>query len=352
MTSATIKVNGEAYDGWKTVNVKRAIETISSVFSFDFTDSWSALRKPWGINPQDSLDIAIGGQRLIRGYAEVLNARLGTERSYTIQGRDRSCDIIDCSAAIKQYSKISLLDLCNAVASIVGVSFSLQSPGIDNSVFASWTIEPGESIFDSLDKACRLRGVLPIADGSGNVILSYAGASSSVGRLVEGDNCKTLGYTLDYSKRFSSYTVKGQDKSADGFFGNATSVQGISSDAGVRRKRPLIIRAENRATSKDAYTRAAWEANVRAARSTKIEVQVQGWLQAPGLPWLINNTVQLAAPKLGIGGRFLIAETEFSMDDAGGETTTMTLLPPDAFLSDPNVKKKKSDQVAKGFTFP
>ncbi len=351
MTKATIKISGKQYEGWKRTTVRRSIETISSVFSFDFTDSWTPLNKPWGVNPQDAIDIEIGATRLIRGYAEVLNANLGSERSYTVQGRDKSCDLIDCSAVVKQYKNISLLDLCNALSSVVGITFKLQDSSINNAPFPDFAVNPGEKIFECIDKLVRQRGVLCIPDGSGNVVLSLAGTVPALAALTEGVNCKTLSYTLDYSQRYSDYTVKGQDTGPQGYFGTATSVKGTAKDLGVKRMRPLIIQAEKTTNSGEAKVRAAWEANVRAGRSTTVNVEVQDWLQAPGRPWLINETVTLNAPKLGIGGKFLIAETEYIQEESGGTICKMKLMPPDAFLSDPNVKKKKSDQVAKGWTF-
>lgn len=352
MTKAEIKTNGLVYEGWKQVTVRRSIEAVSSVFSFQFTDSWTPNREPWGLNPQDAVNISLGGKSLITGYAETLNAKLDSERSYTIAGRDRSCDVVDCSAAVKQYKRISLVDLCNAIALPVGVEFALGSPSVNNSIFDLWTVSAGETMLESIDRALRMRGVLCVPDGSGNLTLTYAGSSSASAKLIEGKNCKSMGYVLDYSKRFSDYTVKGQDKSADGFFGVATSVQGTSTDAGVKRNRPMIIQAEKKVTNAEAKTRAAWEANVRAARSTVATVLVQDWEQSPGILWSINQRVTYEAKNLGLSGSFIISEIEYTQDDRGGTTASLTLMPPDAFLSDPNVKKKQSDQTAKGFTFP
>lgn len=355
MTRCVVKVGGKEYEGWKSVRVQRSIEAISGSFSLDFIDSWTPNRQPWGINPQDEIVIEFDGYPVITGFVEVLNASLGErERTYTVQGRDRSADVIDCTppASPAQFKNITLLGLCNALSKEVGVKFSLGLGTVDNSPVSEDANTPGQTIFERIDQVSRLRGVLFIPDGKGNVLISGRGSGIARSSLVEGENIKSVSYAMDYSQRFSKYTVRSQPTAQKGWnngSGKNGGVQASATDAGMRRTRPLTFDAEENSTAGEAQKRAGWEASVRAARSLKVTVVVQGWMQADGLPWLINQIVNLRAPKLGIGGTFLITETEFSQDDKGGTETTLTLSSPDAYAPDPTVKKKKADEKAKGW---
>ncbi len=358
MTKATVKCNGVKYEGWKGVSLFRSIDTISSSFRLEFKDSWTADRKPFGLNPQDEIRIEINGVAMLTGYIDSLDAGLKDSTTYTATGRDRSADLVDCSVPLSpaQYKNLTLLTLCNTLAKETGVTFRV-GVGLAASALAPfpvWAVQPDEKIFESIERACRTRGVLMVTDGSGQVYLSGTGVLKSLTPLIEGENIKSISYKIDYSERYSDYTVRGQDRNtvAAGFGGTSgsSSVKGTASDAGVKRKRRLTIQAEAAMTNALAKSRAQWEATVRAARSLTITVVVYEWVDSQKIPWRLNTLITLKAPKTGIEGTFLIASTDFGLDETGGSETTLTLLRPDAFTSEPVVPKKNSDQVAKGFT--
>lgn len=353
MTKAVVRCNGSQYESWKGVNIKRSIDQISAGFHLDFKDSWTGEGKRFGLNPQDEVSISIAGQKIITGYIDSLDGGLKDASVYSVEGRDKSGDLVDCSCPTSpaQYKGLSLLQIANTLGGKVGVSFRLgiNLPASVSEIFPVFTPNPGEMLFECIERAARLRGVLLVPDGTGDVVISTKGSYLNPTPLVEGDNIKAISYKIDYSKRFSDYTVRGQHHDAEGFNGTSTSVIGRAKDAGLRRYRPLVIHGETKITQSLATARAQWEASVRAARSLVLTVTLYEWIDRAGRPWELNQLVSLRTPRMEISGTYLISGTEFSLVEGEGSTTTLTLMRPDAFLSEPVVPKKQADQAAKGF---
>jgi prophage tail gpP-like protein len=203
---------------------------------------------------------------------------------------------------------------------------------------AKVSVDPGDSAFEALERACRLAGVLAVSDGKGGILLTRAGAARASTALVEGQNIKGARFQYDSGGRFARYLVTGQRQGTDDDYGLAAAmVQGSARDATVRRgARVLMVRAEAGVTPAQAASRAQWEATVRAGRATSGRITVPGWTQADGTLWPVNALVAVRSRSLGIDGQLLITEATYRIDE-GGTTTELTVRPPGAYLPEPVV---------------
>jgi prophage tail gpP-like protein len=106
----------------------------------------------------------------------------------------------------------------------------------------------------------------------------------------------------------------------------------------------MHLQAETTSNLSSAKTRVQWEATVRAARSAKFKIRVQGWLQGDGQLWRPNLLVHLKSAWLGVDADLLICSVDFSLSSSGGTVTDLSLERKDAYLPEP-VKKtgKKVD---------
>ena len=130
--------------------------------------------------------------------------------------------------------------------------------------------------------------------------------------------------------RFSTYVAKGQAAGTDFFNGTAASqVSAKATDLLVTRYRPLVLLGENQDVAASLQQRVQWEANVRAARSTEVEVTVQGWAHPDGL-WQPNSLVRLVHEPLRIDADLLITSVTFELSEAGS-LAQLSLTRADAF---------------------
>jgi prophage tail gpP-like protein len=284
--------------------------------------------------------VSVNGKTLITGYVDDRNPTYDAGgHTLEISGRDRTGDLVDCSAQLGhvEFRNVNVLDLATKICDPFKIKVSAQD-GLKFKVVPKLSISVGETAFNVIEQACKLAAVLATATADGNLLLTWAGAGHCSTSLVEGENIKRCEAKFSSGARFAKYVVLGQNAGTDDFFGKkAAHVRGEASDPNVKRsERVLVIRAEGGATSDYAQRRAQWEATVRASRADNITVTLQGWTQANGDLWPVNQLVSLRSPRVGIDGELLITQATFTVDD-GGTNTVLTLKRPDAFKPEPTV---------------
>lgn len=363
------RVNGKVYTGYKSLTLTRSVEAISSYFNFEFTDTFDNT-EPWPMSPQDEVEIYLGGQPLVTGYIDVVSGSLSdTNRTYSVEGRDKTSDLIDCVLPDiqAQYSNIKFIDLCHRLTKDFGISF-YESAGDFNKGPMNFTGQIGDTVFENLDRAANRAGALLVPDGRGGIQITVQGFIDAEVDLVEGDNIIALDFKRDFTQRFSEYVVEGRARSpktgskGEGWFppkkgkgGPVSAPRSELEDTAIRRYRPFLVRPNGNVSTIETDAIVAFEVATRIAKSLEINVTVRGWVQKPGRPWLINELVKVYAPRLGIGNdiaeQYLIAETEYSLSPSSGATTTMRLLPKDAFLNPivvDKMRKKERDKKGQG----
>lgn len=344
MPDLRLRVNGREFAGWKSARVTRGIESVSGSFELAVSDRWAGQAVAWPIVEEDECTLILEGEHVITGHVDRRTLSLGAEdHSLTVSGRDLAGALVDCSAVLKKWEflGVPLLALAKKLAEPFGIKVTLQPGLLPPAPPAKLTVDPGDTAFDALERACRLCGVLPISDGKGGVVLTRAGSVRCGTALVQGENVLSASARFDGAGRFRRYIVTGQHPGTDDWDGaTVAGVRGEASDPNVRRaSRVLLIRAEGGVTIEHAKRRAQWEAKVRAARGDGITVRVQGWTQGDGKLWPVNARVPVQLPFLGVEGELLITQATHQLDDHGGTTTELWVRRPDAFLPEPVVPK-------------
>ncbi len=344
-----LTTGGREYAGWKSASVTRSIEAISGYFSIGLTERWPGQETVWPIMPEDECSISIGGETVITGDIDQIAPNFdSSSHDVSVQGRDRTGRMVDCSANHDpgEWLDIKLDRLAKKLAAPFGISVINQA---DVGKSFKFNLQMGETAFEALDRACRSRGVLPISDGQGNLILTKPGQSRCSTALVQGQNVKSANLTASVTERFGTYIVRGSQPFSDFLSSEqSTAVEARAIDAGVAASRTLIILPEFAVDIATARKRAQWEATVRAAWAVSVAVTVQGWRQGNGELWPVNGLVNVELPWLRVTGEMLISELTYSIDESGGTQTQMTLRRKDAFLPQPEMPAETDPLAALG----
>lgn len=351
MPDVQLSVGGREYGGWKSVRVTRGIEAISGAFEIGGTSRWDDRAEALPVATESECVLYLEGEPVITGWVDRLTLSLN---GLSLAGRDKTGALVDSSAYIGtwEFLGVDLVTLARRLCAPFGIPVTVQ-PGLTiPKLPAKVSIDPGDSAFDALERACRLCGVLPITYGVGSVMLARAGSEGTATALVEGENILSASAEIDASGRFARYVVVGQHPGSDEAAGDAAAaVRGEARDVTVRRTdRILVVRGEGAMTPAQAKLRAQWDAKVRAARGSTVAVRVQGWTQGDGKLWPINALVPVESPKLRLRGEneMLIAQATYSLDDRGGTVTDLALKRPDAYLPEPVVTAGRWKELDRG----
>ncbi|MCA9469558.1 MAG: hypothetical protein KC643_29510 [Nitrospira sp.] len=342
----SILVNGKAYGGWESVSITRSLENAAAGFQLAVSDRFPGQRQPLRIIPGDACQVRIDEDLVITGYVDQVNpSHDANSHSIAVTGRSKTADLIDCSDE-PPWSSIhnqTILQIAHRMAQPFGVDIvdNLKDKTEPLSQFDS---NPGDTVFSTISRLASRKGCLVTDDEKGRLLLTRAGSAkaSTMLRTGQGGNILSGSATFDQSNRFKRYIVIGQGKGDD--FNHGEAVAGIMAEAqdlGVKRNRPIVIRAEGTVDLKKAQDRARWEAAARVGKSLNLTLTVQGWRQENGDLWRVNHLVYVLDPILTVDGEFLIVSVNYVLGSQG-TLTTLTLSPKAAYElipSDPDPTK-------------
>ena len=329
-----LKVAGRLYAGWKAVRIEIGIEQAAGAFDVSVSDRWSEQSEPWPIHPGEACEVVLNGKAVINGFID--EARPSFDRSnhgIYISGRDKTQDLIDCSAIFKtgQWKGAKLDKIAADIAKPFGIEVVVSAGVNIGAAFDSFNIEDGERAFEAIERAARMRGVLVMTDGAGMLLLSTASTEKTDAELTQGVNVLQAELVLSCKERFSKITVKGQGKgTADSYGAKVAHGQASTTDTAITRYRPLIVIAEQHGQGPSFTDRAEWERNVRRGRGTRAVVKVPGWTYAAGAIWRPNTLVGVNLPYLGLQQDMLIVKCLYTIDERAGSVTELQLVDPSA----------------------
>jgi prophage tail gpP-like protein len=345
MPDLVLRVDGQKLTGWETFRLERSLEAFAGAFSATVSD-----RRDFPIPEGAAVEAILDGFPILTGWIDVVRPSFDARsRSVTIAGRDRTAELVDCSPVdlSAQFEHVALDGLASDLARPFGVQVVVAGdPGAE---FERFALHPGETVHEALERAARLRGVLLTTDGLGRLVLEKPGTTRAAVDLVEGENLLAGTGRFDRSSRFRRYVVRGQLQGSDLLFADETSTEGEAFDEAVRSVRTTLILAEAGVDIATAQKRAEWEAAVRRARGSALQVTLQGWRQgAAGPLWIPNVLARLRSPTLRIDRVLLVSSVLFTLDPRGGTTTELDLVHPDAYSPEPSLKREDdlSDDLA------
>lgn len=328
-----LKLNQQEYTGWTAIHISRGIEQLAGRFELglarEVTDPGIKAR------PGDACAVSLtDGQPLITGYVDTVTPRFdAASHSLTISGRDRTGDLIDCSAIhdTGQWQDKTLYDIAQDVCSPFGIEV-LKAVEVDE-VVANAAINDSETVLELLERLARQQGLLLTSDTAGRLVITRAATRRQAPAPLGVDGgVPLLSGSADHSwlERYSIYIGKGAHPD-DGFFepSAAASPGAEVADPAIHRYRPLVLLAEDNATPGSLNQRMTFERNVRAGRGRRIVVTVQGWTQ-DGQLWQPNQRVHIKEPRLNVDGELLIVSVTYTLDE-GGTRTQLTLADPAAY---------------------
>lgn len=332
MSDAHLIIGGDVWKGWEGVTITSSIEQASNTFKLKLTDQWPGSGGTRPIAPGVACHVEVGGTAVVTGFIDDATEEFAADRhELTVRGRDAAGDLVDCSAIHKsgEWKNAKLEEIAADLCKPFNITVTARTS--TGKAFESFRIQEGETVFETIERACRQRALLVKSDGVGGlVIVSGKGVENSNGALKLGENGNVLNLRAEASvrERFSKYTVKGQNigagfMEAEEIAGDEASVQ----DGTVTRHRPLIVLAEEPGDGPTFEERARWEQRVRAGRAKRMTATVQGWLDWMKQPWRPGDLVPCDFPRYT--GDMLITQVQFTKGE-NGTTSAIELAAPGA----------------------
>lgn len=330
-----ITANGMRFEGWKAHRVTRSLEHGVSTIEIDIAE-WPLNAERLHLEDEIRVDIvdpdSLSPARVFTGHIETLDEDEDADGfTSKLSGRSLTCALVDCDANLGSHRSLSILDLARRLAEPFGVNVLAD---VDvGEVIPNHRVQPGEKVFDCIERVTRRRGLMVTDTPSGELLLTAASSAVASGAIVVGQNAKTVRRRLSVAERFSDYRIVGsrvvfKPPYADSVVVDATAK---AIDPGVRRPRSMTMTGESDIEHASAQTRVLVEAARRLGQGVRHTYSVVGWRQWDGTLWQPNQLVQVTDDRMGyLAQEFLIVEVTYELSDAG-TLTMITVAPRVAF---------------------
>jgi prophage tail gpP-like protein len=328
----TLITGGKIWSGWTEVTVSYAMEMAAGAFEFITTERWPGQQAVKGIQPGADCTVKIGDTIVITGHVDSVEPEYDSGRhQVTIKGRDAAGDLVDCAAVSNsgQWNSAAPLDIAKAICGPFKVPVSTKLDlGAPPQYFR---LQFGETAWEAIERLARYLGVIAYSTGLGTLEFVQSGSGGTAAAVKLGDNILAARANYDFKGRFSEVMVIGQSGGSDITSPSLCAGQiATAKDPNVTRYRPKVVMAEMVTEGGNLQQRANWEVAVRAGRSRRAEVTVQGWRDADGNLYSTNTLIHIDDAFLGLKGVYLVAGADFTVSE-GGRITKLTLMPPQAF---------------------
>lgn len=333
MSSPDLKLflNDKIFEGWKTFNVSKKINSLVETFNATVTNKWGYTQEPIEIREGDAVKASIGEESLFSGFVEDVNLTLDSKnRSIILGGRSRTADLVDCSyTGPMEYPLITFKDLMNTITKPFGLTPIFLTTTSSDKIKA--TVTQGETVGSIIDRFVRENSLIVYVNKDGNPIFNTNTKKNSGAKIFENGNMLSGRVNRKSKNRFSDYITKAQtNKLVGGATELTENVFESVKDSEVKRYRPFVIIADNSPKAPKAKTRAIYEKDKRISMASTFKVDVTGYCKQDGKLWALNELVELKSDSLDFEGLLLVESINFVKSNSGS-ITQLELVNQDAY---------------------
>lgn len=338
---AEVWAGGAKYRFWEGVSVNRAYRDVTSQLTLRSAEpstipaKWTTIK----LKPGDPAQCYLAGEKVIDGFV--------TARQVGYDAKSHGCQFVVLSKVIEavnstveanpgEYKNYTLEQIAKAELGKLGIGFRIiGSPAGADKKFDRVNVQVGETVFELVDRLCRMRNVHMVDDADGNVVASR-GDQGVVADLEEGRNILRASLIWRDDEVFYKLTANGDEPGSDRKWGDdvrANSATATNPHA-QHQNRKLHILAEQPGDRQDMAMRANHEVDLNIGGTFTAEVAVQGWRRDGGSLWIndIGKTVNVYSPMLFPGDRMTlgIQGVTHLQDGEQGSITSLSLVLPRA----------------------
>lgn len=333
MDELALHLDGHRHYGWQTVSITRSMERAPFDFELTLTNRWreSQHRR---IRAGMACKVWLDDDLVIDGFTDEIQPEYDAEnQSLIVAGRSRLADLVDCSTAAKTYTEQTLDAIARDVCKPFGIEVVVNADV--GAAFKKLTKDEGQSPWEFLEYASRMRAVRLMGDAQGRLVITGPGQRLAETPLILGENVRRASGNFSFRNRYSDYLVYATSGEVFGSAADTSHPQARSRDTQVRRYRPMTIVSDADAQSADCKTQADWHRNTAYGRSQTVVYTVRGWREKPGGPiWMPNTRVKVRDEYAGVEGERILVEARLILDDKG-RTSELLVMPKEALSIEP-----------------
>jgi prophage tail gpP-like protein len=338
--TAVLTVNGVKFDDWETVFVEKRLNDSFSYFRFTaaerdpvFGQATPPLWEKLQFKPGDRCTVALAGVQVIDGFIETRQvAYNASSHGVMLVGKSTTAWAARSSVDTKtgSFDGKNILEIAKEVLAPYPVG--IKTIGVlDLTPFVRLQNEPGELIWDFLERLARPRGVVMGSDAFGNFLLIGPHTFPTVTQLIEGVNIKSCQCTITHLQTYLQFDTRAQAPATQDQSGtdisqlNATALSRITTQPYSK----LITPSEHSVPSQaEVEARNNNERIWHDDTEVQATITVQGWLFNQTRLWTPGDHVFVRSPMAMLNQDLALQKVIFTQDSNNGTQTTLDMVLP------------------------
>jgi len=362
MPEATFSIisNGFKYlDCWKDIEIRMSMDNICNFISISTIDFFVNNPEMWNIKKGSQYVAMISGERVSLGYIDRINPSYSAEgSSFRFFGRDKTCDLVDCSYNGEQFEfkNQTIRSIIQAYCTHFNINLSVD-PIVEllvNTTVKNYTINKSRKCGSQISELCMDNGILPISLGDGNLTLTQATLTNVSSDILTETNILNADMDDSDMDRFSDYITLTEGRPENSNFSTDADwisyqkdnrrLVGTYNDPNIKRNRPYVILTSTSVNLDQCEKRSKYEANIRAAKGLTVNYTIEGWLEVNSKKiWRPNTLVMVRDAKFSLNELMLVNSVILSYTPEEGYLTSLELVRKDCYgLNEAAIKLQKT----------
>jgi prophage tail gpP-like protein len=345
-------IAGQSHEDWATYDVDS--DLLIPADAWHVTLGLRDGRLPPAVSAGALVEVRVGDERVMMGRVDEVTHQISRhEQSFSLSGRDKAADLVDCSAPIFVKQQATLGEIVAALTKPFGIT-KYRIDADRRRVREKVNVEPGDAAWDALAHAAEANGLWPWFEPDGTLVIGGPDYSRpEVATLIlrrdgQGNNVESLALHRSIAERYSHLTVLGQTHGTAQEEGkHAIGATFKDAEMLAIAYRPKIIvdhESDNAGVAEDRARKLIADARLKGfALTARVKGHV---IVAPGQPtdgklWSPGQRVHVVSELQGLDGTYFLIGRRFTGGRSEGAMTELRLVEDGTWVLDAHPHKRR-----------
>jgi prophage tail gpP-like protein len=343
--TAVLTVAGAQFQDWQSVWVQKSWGDGFTYFRFTaaerdpifFGKNTFPLASKLQFKPGDKCTITLAGTQVVDGFIETRQVAYdGQQHGVMLIGKSMTAWAARSSVDSKtgNFDGKNIQQIAQEVVAPYGVGIKVIG-ALNLKPFKRLQNEPGEQVWDFIERIARFRGARLAADSFGNFLLIGQHSNPGSGQLVEGVNIKSCQCTITIKEAFRLYDGRSQQNGSDSVNGTAASEQHVELPGTVTAI-PSKRTTPGETPDDDLHDRVNTDKIWHDNSIVQANIIVPGWLSDGQALWQEGKEYFVNSPMAMLQQTLKARSVTFTQDENGGTQTILDMVLPALLNGSPN----------------
>lgn len=351
----TVEVDGKAHNSWKSYDIDSDFLIPADAFKFDLGVPSNSTVLPDFSGAE--VKVRINGELVMTGIVDTTQHTISkTNRTYSLNGRDRASILVDCSAPITNVKGLTVLDAVKKIVEPLGIK-KVALRAENNPTLDKVDIDVGETAWNAAMRCANSAGLHLWFEPNGELIVGGADYSTppvaTLCCMKDGkrNNFEQADLTFDVSNRFSEVTFLAQSHGKQGQ-DNKNDLKWVYNDPDMTTYKPKTVVVSDVDNLEALQKWAKKYIADSVLEGFTLTIVVPDHKTQDGTLWQPGQRVHVICEEYDIDAIFFLMGRRFTLSRNGGTQTELRfkqdgIWTPDAYSAKAEKARKRKGKKGK-----